>query len=62
MTFTRVFTQLMRREKQCMGFKLHSTGKNSMKNSEEGYKIQLTRCLFFKNTDVKVERKENLTH
>jgi hypothetical protein len=31
MTFTRVFTQLMRREKQCMGFKFHSTGKNSMK-------------------------------
>jgi hypothetical protein len=27
MTFTRVFTQLMRREEQCMGFKLHSTGK-----------------------------------
>jgi hypothetical protein len=27
MTFTKVFTQLMRREEQCMGFKLHSTGK-----------------------------------
>jgi hypothetical protein len=27
MTFTRVFTQLMRRGKQCMGFKLHSIEK-----------------------------------
>jgi hypothetical protein len=27
MTFTRVFAQLMRREKQCMGFKLHSSEK-----------------------------------
>jgi hypothetical protein len=47
MTFTRVFTQLMRRGKQCMGFKLHSTEKLN-KNSEEGYKLQLVRCLFFK--------------
>jgi hypothetical protein len=30
-------------------------------NSEEGYKIQLTRCLFFKKTDVKAEREETLT-
>ena len=29
-------------------------------NSEEGYKIQLTRCLFFKNTDVKTEREEKI--
>ena len=35
MTFTRVFTQLMRREKQCTGFELHSTGKNSMKTMKE---------------------------
>ena len=27
MTFTKVFTQLMRREEQCIGFKLRSTGK-----------------------------------
>ena len=31
MTFTKVFSQLMRREEQCMGFKLHSTGKTQWK-------------------------------
>jgi hypothetical protein len=31
MTFTKVFTQLMRRKEQCIGFEFHSTGKNSMK-------------------------------
>jgi hypothetical protein len=51
----------MRREKQCMGFKLHITEK-IRNNSEEGYKIQIVRCSFFKNTDVKAEREEALTH
>jgi hypothetical protein len=27
-------------------------------NGEEGYKIQLTRCLLFKKTDVKAEKEE----
>jgi hypothetical protein len=31
MTFTKIFTQLMRRKEQCIGFEFHSTGKNSMK-------------------------------
>jgi hypothetical protein len=31
-------------------------------NSEEGYKIQLTRCLFFQKADIKAEREEKLTH
>jgi hypothetical protein len=32
-------------------------------NSEEGYKIQTVRCLFFnQKTDVKVEKEETLTH
>jgi hypothetical protein len=62
MTFTRVFTQLMRIEEQCMGLKLQSTKKTN-NNSEEGYKIQVVRCLFFKQkTDVKVEREETLAH
>jgi hypothetical protein len=33
-----------------------------MKNGEEGYKIQSTRCLFFKKTDVKAKKEEKLTH
>jgi hypothetical protein len=62
MTFTRVFVQLMRREKQCMGFKLHSTEKLKV-NSEEGYKIQKVICLLFKQkTDAKDGREGALTH
>jgi hypothetical protein len=45
-----------------MGLKLQSTKKNN-NNSEEGYKIQVVRCSFFKQkTDVKAEREETLTH
>ena len=33
-----------------------------MKNGEEGYKIQSTRCLSFKKTDVKIKQEEKLTH
>jgi hypothetical protein len=44
-----------------MGFKLQTTEKLK-NNSEEGYKIQTTRCLFFKKTDVKVGKEEALTH
>jgi hypothetical protein len=33
-----------------------------MKNGEEGYKIQSTRYLFFKKTDVKAKKEEKLTH
>ena len=45
-----------------MGLKLQSTKKLS-NNSEEGYKIQLVRCSFFKQKiDVKAEREETLTH
>jgi hypothetical protein len=62
MTFTRVFVQLMRREKQCTGFKLHSIEKLN-NNSEEGYKIQTVICLFFKQkTDAKSGREDTLTH
>ena len=35
MTFTRVFIQLKRREKRCMGFEFHSTGKNSMRMAKK---------------------------
>jgi hypothetical protein len=31
-------------------------------NGGGGYKIQSTRCLFFKKTDVKADREEKLTH
>jgi hypothetical protein len=44
------------------GFQTSLNRKNSMENGEEGYKIQLTRCLFFKKADVKAEREEKLTH
>jgi hypothetical protein len=44
-----------------MGFKLQMAEKLN-NNSEEGYKIQTTRCLFFKKTDVKVGKEEGLTH
>jgi hypothetical protein len=43
-----------------MGFGLQSTEKLN-KNSEEGYKIQIVRCSFFKKTDVKAGREEALT-
>jgi hypothetical protein len=49
----------MRREKQCMGFKLHSTEKLN-NNSEEGYKIQIVRCFFFKQkTDIQAGKKKD---
>jgi hypothetical protein len=44
-----------------MGFKLQMTEKLN-NNSEEGYKIQTARCLFFKKTDVKAGKEEGLTH
>jgi hypothetical protein len=44
-----------------MGFKLQTTEKLN-NNSEEGYKIQTTRCLFFKKIDVKDGKEEALTH
>jgi hypothetical protein len=44
-----------------MGLGLQSTEKLN-NNSEEGHKIQLVRCSFFKKTDVKAEREETLTH
>jgi hypothetical protein len=44
-----------------MGFKLQMAEKLN-NNSEEGYKIQIARCLSFKKTDVKVEKEETLTH
>ena len=45
-----------------MSLKLQSTKKNN-NNSEEGYKIQIVRCVFFKQkTDVKAEREETLAH
>jgi hypothetical protein len=56
MSFTRVFRQSKRREQKCIGFKLQTAEKLS--NNEEGYKIQTTRCLFFKKKDVKVEWEE----
>ena len=45
-----------------MGFEFSLNRKKLNENSEEGYKIQLMRCLFFKKTDVKAEREETLTH
>jgi hypothetical protein len=48
----------MWRERQCMGFKLQMTEKLS-KNSEEGYKIQIVRCFFFKKkTDIQAGKKK----
>ena len=59
MTFTRVLLNWGEKKKQCIGFKLYSTGKLN-ENGEEGYKIQSMRCLFFKKTDVKIEREEKI--
>jgi hypothetical protein len=61
MTFTRVFTQLNREKDNAWVFKLQMTEKLN-NNGEEGYKIQIVRCSFFKKTDVKAEREEALTH
>jgi hypothetical protein len=36
--------------------------KNLMNNSEEGCKIQTTRCLSFKKIDVDAKREDKLTH
>jgi hypothetical protein len=44
------------------GFQTSLNRKKLNKNGEEGYKIQLARCLFFKNTDVKAKREETLTY
>jgi hypothetical protein len=44
------------------GFQNFTQQEKLNENSEEGYKIQLTRCLFFKKTDVKAEKEEKLTH
>jgi hypothetical protein len=44
-----------------MGLGLQPTEKIN-NNSEEGYKIQLVRCSFFKKIDVKAKREEALTH
>jgi hypothetical protein len=44
-----------------MGLGLQMTEKLN-NNGEEGYKIQIVRCSFFKKTDVKTEREETLTH
>jgi hypothetical protein len=58
MTFTSVFHSVKKRERQCMGFRLQMVEKLD-NNSEEGYKIQIARCLFFKKTDVKVGKKKD---
>jgi hypothetical protein len=44
-----------------MGFRLQTTEKLNI-NSEEGYKIQIVRCLFFEKTDIKARREEALAH
>ena len=44
-----------------MGLGLQSTEKLN-NNSEEGYKIQIVRCAFFKNTDVMAGREKALAH
>jgi hypothetical protein len=44
-----------------MGFEFQSVEKIN-NNSEEGYKIQIVRCSFFKKIDVKAGREEKLTH
>jgi hypothetical protein len=44
------------------GFQISLNREKLNENGEEGYKIQLMRCLFFKKTDVKAEREEKLTH
>jgi hypothetical protein len=44
-----------------MGLKLQMEEKLN-KNGEEGYKIQIVSCSFFKKTYVKAEREETLTH
>ena len=62
MTFTRVFYLIDEKRKTMHGFRISLNREKINENGEEGYKIQLKRCLFFKKTDVKAEREENLAH
>jgi hypothetical protein len=62
MTFTRVFNSADEKRKTMHGFQISLNREKLNEKDEEGYKIQLMRCLFFKKTDVKVEREEKLTH
>jgi hypothetical protein len=62
MTFTRVFYSADEKRKTMHGFRISLNREKLNENGEEGYKIQLMRCFFFKKTDVKAERGEKLTH
>jgi hypothetical protein len=62
MTFTRVFYSTDEKRKTMHGFRISLNREKLNENGEEGYKIQLMRCFFFKKTDVKAEREEKLTH
>jgi hypothetical protein len=44
------------------GFRISLTREKNNENGEGGYKIQSTRCLSFKEIDVKAEKEEKLTH
>jgi hypothetical protein len=62
MTFTRVFAQLKRKEKQCIGSKLHSTGKTQCKRVKKVTKSNQQGVLFLKKIDVNAKREDKLTH
>jgi hypothetical protein len=62
MTFTRVSRSVQKGEKDNAWVSKLQTTEKLNNNSEEGYKIQTTRCLFFKKIDVKVGKEEALTH
>jgi hypothetical protein len=52
----------MRKRKTMHGFRISLNREKLNENGEEGYKIQSTRYLSFKETDVKAEKEEKLTH
>ena len=62
MTFTKVFYSADEERGTIHGFQTSLNRKKLNENGEEGYKIELTRCLFFKKADVKAEKEEKLTH
>ena len=61
MTFTKVFYSTDE-ERRTMHKSQISLNRENLKNSEGGYKIQLTICLSFKKIDVDAKREDKLTH
>jgi hypothetical protein len=61
MTFTKVCST---EEERKIEYRLQASfnQEDSKTNGEEGFKIQSTRCLSFRKTDVEIKQEEQLTH